>query len=156
MSNLKKRNFIMNENLNKLFNHIYMQSVGQFIRFKFSLKNNWSIQNCINSKLIQKLYLEWFNNVYFMPTSISNSKTVPVLPSLEPSPIFPFIYPGAPYRISLFFLPWLPCHFYLVVTKQQQLTLYELYCSRIFCLRIFSCGLAWVSIKILNIWQEEI
>ena len=27
---------------------------------------------------------------------------------------------GAAYRILLLFLPWLPCHFYLVVFKQQQ------------------------------------
>ena len=26
-----------------------------------------------------------------------------------------FTFPGTPYRIFLLFLPWLPCHFYLVV-----------------------------------------
>ena len=31
-----------------------------------------------------------------------------------------FSFPGASYRIFLLFLPWLPCHFYLVVIEQQQ------------------------------------
>ena len=36
--------------------------------------------------------------------------------------LFPFhlFFPGAPNRIFLLFLPWLPCHFYLVVIEQQQ------------------------------------
>ena len=29
-------------------------------------------------------------------------------------------FPGAPYRIFLLFLAWLPCHFYLDVIEQQQ------------------------------------
>ena len=31
-----------------------------------------------------------------------------------------FIFPDATYRIFLLFLPWLPCHLYLVVIKQQK------------------------------------
>ena len=47
---------------------------------------------------------------------------VPVLSSLYPSHISfsYFTFPGAPYRIFLLFLPWIPCHFYLVVIEQQQ------------------------------------
>ena len=33
-----------------------------------------------------------------------------------------FTFTGAPYRIFLLFLPWFPCHSYLVVIKQQQQT----------------------------------
>ena len=44
-------------------------------------------------------------------------QAVPVLSSLYPSrnSFSSFTFPGAPYRIFLPFLPWLPCHFYLVV-----------------------------------------
>ena len=31
-----------------------------------------------------------------------------------------FTFPDAPYRIFLLFLPWLSCHFYLVVIEQQK------------------------------------
>ena len=31
-----------------------------------------------------------------------------------------FTFTGTPYRIFLLFLPWLPCHFYLVVIEQEQ------------------------------------
>ena len=31
-----------------------------------------------------------------------------------------FTFHGAPYRIFFLFPPWLPCHFYLVATEQQQ------------------------------------
>merc|ERR1719154_188239 len=42
---------------------------------------------------------------------------VPVLPSLYSSLISfsSSTFPGASYRFSLLFLPFLPCHFYLVV-----------------------------------------
>ena len=48
-------------------------------------------------------------------------QAVPVLSSLYPSLISfsYFTFPGVPYRIFLLFLPWLPCHFYLVVIEQQ-------------------------------------
>ena len=35
-----------------------------------------------------------------------------------------FSFSGAPYRFFLLFLPWLPCHYYIVVIKQQQFCLY--------------------------------
>ena len=35
--------------------------------------------------------------------------------------------PGVPYRIFLPYLPWFPCHFYLVVIKQQHRTLSEIF-----------------------------
>ena len=48
-------------------------------------------------------------------TSELNSKTVPVLSSLDPSLICHILLsPNAPYQIYLLFLPGLPCHFYLV------------------------------------------
>ena len=50
------------------------------------------------------------------------SKTVTILPSLDPSLIFSlhlFPSPVKPYQILLLFLPWLPCHFYVVVLEQQ-------------------------------------
>ena len=50
-----------------------------------------------------------------------NSKTVPVLPPLKPSLIFPFQFllsPVYPTGFS-FSLPWLSCHFYLVDIEQQ-------------------------------------
>ena len=31
-----------------------------------------------------------------------------------------FTFPGAPYWIFLLFIPWLSCHFYLIVIEQQQ------------------------------------
>ena len=31
-----------------------------------------------------------------------------------------FTFPGAPYRIFLLLLPWLPCHLFLVVIEQQR------------------------------------
>ena len=34
-------------------------------------------------------------------------------------PLSSFTFPGAPNRIFLQFLPWLPCHFYLVFIEQQ-------------------------------------
>ena len=46
-----------------------------------------------------------------------------LLYSLYPSLISYFTFPGVPYRISLLFLPWLPCHFYLVVIEQQRVHL---------------------------------
>ena len=33
-----------------------------------------------------------------------------------------FTFPGTPYRIFLPYLPRFPCHFYLVVIEQNQLT----------------------------------
>ena len=37
--------------------------------------------------------------------------------------LFPFhlFLPGAPYRIFLLFLPFLPCHFYIGVIEQQHI-----------------------------------
>ena len=58
-----------------------------------------------------------------------NSKTVPVLPSLDSSLIFPFHVSPSPvhiYRIYLLFLPWLSCHLFLGVIEQQ-----PLYCSEL-------------------------
>jgi len=47
-----------------------------------------------------------------------------------------FTFPGAPYRIFLLFLPWLPSHFNLVVIEQQHMTDYRLDLSlRITCVR---------------------
>ena len=45
----------------------------------------------------------------------------PVLSSLYPSLISfsYFTFPGAPYRIFPLFLPWLPCHIYLVVIEHK-------------------------------------
>ena len=37
--------------------------------------------------------------------------------------LFVFHLPGAPYRIFFLFLPWLPCHFYLVASEQQHVNL---------------------------------
>ena len=37
-----------------------------------------------------------------------------------------FTFPSAPYRIFFLLLPWLPCHFYLVVIEQQQEGLHSL------------------------------
>ena len=49
-------------------------------------------------------------------------QAVPVLSFLYPSLISfsSTTFPGTPYRIFLRFLPWLPCHFYLVVIEQKQ------------------------------------
>ena len=43
-----------------------------------------------------------------------------------------FTFPGTAYRILLPFLPWLPCHFYLVIIEQQQA-----YCLRFRCYVIY-------------------
>ena len=50
-------------------------------------------------------------------------QAVPVLSSLYPSLISfaSLTFPGAPYKILLLFIPWLPCHFYPVVIEQQQI-----------------------------------
>ena len=50
--------------------------------------------------------------------------SLPVLSSLYPFLLISFssFFPGAPYRISHPYLPWLPCHFYLVVIEQQHPT----------------------------------
>ena len=64
-----------------------------------------------------------------------NFKTVSVFPSLDPSLIFPFHlapFLGAPYRIFLLFLPWLPCHFYLVVIEQQQQSSVSFLCKVVY------------------------
>ena len=71
------------------------------------------------SQLIYQIFLPHKGNL----TSKLNSKTVPVLPSLEPFFIFPFrLLPSPVYHtgFSFFFFPWLSCHFYLVVIEQQQ------------------------------------
>ena len=41
-----------------------------------------------------------------------------IYPSLISFSSFSFL--STLYRISLLFLPWLPCHFYIVVIEQQQ------------------------------------
>ena len=62
-----------------------------------------------------------------------------------------FTFPGAPYRIFLLFFPWLPCHFYLLIIKQQQQQtdnileeLFDHFLSKWFEL---ACNWSWVILR---------
>ena len=68
-------------------------------------------------------WIFWEQNLLGSPHLQTQLQAVPVLSSLYPSLISfsSFTFPGAPYRIFLLFLPWLPCQFYLVVIEQHQL-----------------------------------
>ena len=58
------------------------------------------------------------------PHLLTQLQAVPVLPFVYPSLISfsSFTIPGAPYRIFLPFLPWLPCHFNFVVNVLKHKT----------------------------------
>ena len=73
-----------------------------------------------------------FGDVVVWPTSQGfQIQAIPILSPLYPSLISfsSFTFPGAPYRIFLPFLLWLPCYFYLiVVTEQLQLVFTSCLC----------------------------
>ena len=66
-------------------------------------------------------------NLTWVTSFPAQLQAAPVLSSLYPSISFSSLtFPGAPYQIFLLCLPWLPCHFYLVViTTTTNILLYD-------------------------------
>ena len=103
-------------------------------------KESWIyFSECTLANFISLLQMNLIT-VTSLPISNAGLIQVPVLSSLDPYHISfsSFTFPGAPYWIFLLFIPWLPCHFYLVVIEQQQKQLlqmlkmvlwWELYCT---------------------------
>ena len=78
-------------------------------------------------------------------------QAVSVLSSLYPSLIFfsSFTFAGAPYRIFLLFLIWLPCHFYLIAITTTTW-------SRVFSLQVIKSKLIkWYNIFFYTIWATR-
>ena len=80
----------------------------------------------INLKENYICFCQWYS--HWLIVMIDSSCSSFFLSSLYPSLISfsSFTFPGAPYRIFLLFLPWIPCHFHLVVITTKTTSFFNI------------------------------
>ena len=92
------------------------QEIGRKVNVIIYLRVRWLIEPHMIEFTIFLLF--WTKSPHLQ----TQLQAVLVLSSLYASLISfsSFTFPGASYQIFLLFLPWLPCHFYLIVIEQNE------------------------------------